>query len=178
MNGNRFELYWNDIPTVKENAVTYEELQMWWHIKDKREVRQILHDLSAYDNGDNYVLIRSSKNKGFYKTDDKEAIEAYKKECLNKGRSVFAPVKKINRILSENTDQFSIENNLRVMREGLNLKQSQVCEYMQQYDAAFDVPMLSKMENGFCMPTPFQLSRLCQFYCCDPTDLINADLYF
>ena len=177
MNENRFELYWNDIPTVKEKAVTYEELMMWWN-EDKREVRKILQALSSFDNGDNYVLIRSSKSKGFYKTDDKEVIEKYKKECLNKGLSVLAPIKKINRIFAENTEQYSIENNLRIFREELKLKQLQVVEYMQQFDTGFDVPMLSKMENGVCMPTPYQLSKLSQFYCCEPTDLINADLYF
>lgn len=177
MNGNRFELYWNDMPTVKAEAVTYDELQMWWN-EDKREVRKILQALSAYDNGDNYVLIRSSKNKGFYKTDNIEEIKAYKKECLNKGLSVLAPIKKINRIFAQNTEQYSIENNLRVIREELKLKQLQVVEYMQQFDTGFDVPMLSKMENGVCMPTPFQLSKLSQFYCCEPADLINADLYF
>lgn len=177
MNSSRLELYWNDIPTVKADAVHYWELCLWWNVNE-REVRRILHALSCYDNGDNYVLIRSGKSKGFYKTDDKAEIEAFKKECLNKGRSVFAPIKKINRILAENADQFSIENNLRVMREGLKLKQKQVCDYMQQYDEAFDAPMLSKMENGFCMPTPFQLALLSKFYCCEPADLINADLYF
>lgn len=177
MNGNRFEFYWNDIPTVKEKAVTYEELQMWWN-ESKREVRFILQALSAYDNGDNFVLIRSSRNKGFYKTDDKETIEKYKKECLNKGLSTLAPIKKINRIMAENKEQFSFENNMRVIREELKLKQVQVCEYMQQFDKAFDVSMLSKMENGVCMPTPFQTALLCQFYCCEPADLINADLYF
>ena len=122
-------------------------------------------------------MIRSGQNKGFYKTDKKEEIEAYKKECLNKGRSVFAPVKKSNRILSSNAEQFSIENNLRVIRENLELKQSQVVEFMNNFDEHFDAPMLSKMENGFCMPTPFQLAKLAQFYCCDPGDLINSDLY-
>lgn len=177
MNESRFELYWNDIPIGKENAATYAELTMWWN-KNEREVRRILHELSCYDNGDNYVLIRSGQRKGFYKTDNKEEIEAFKKECLNKGRSVFAPVKKINRIMAENAAQFSIENNLRVIREELELKQSQVVEYMQNYDEHFDAPMLSKMENGFCMPTPFQLVKLAQYYCCDPADLINSDLYF
>lgn len=177
MNGNRLELYWSDIPTVKADAVTYEELQMWWSV-DKRDVRKILQHLSAFDNGDNYVLIRSSKNKGFYKTDNIEEIKAYKKECLNKGLSVLAPIKKINRIMTANTNQYSIENNLRVVREELKLKQLQVVDFMQQYDTGFDVPMLSKMENGVCMPTPYQLSKLSQLYNCEPTDLINADLYF
>ena len=178
MNTNRLEFYWQDIPTEKAKSASYDDLMQWWHIKDKREVRQILHDLSSFDNGDNYVLIRSGKNKGFYKTDDTETIEAYKRECLNKGKSIFAPVKKINRVLAANGSQYSLTNNLRVVREGLNCKQAQVCEFMQQFDEAFDVPMLSKMENGVCLPTPYQLAKLSEFYACDPFELVNADLYF
>lgn len=178
MNIDRLEFYWNDIPTEKSQAVTYDELTMWWNLKDKREIRKILHELSSYDNGDNYVLIRSGKSKGFYKTDDIETIEKYKRECLNKGKSIFAPVKKINRVLTANNSQYSMTNNLRLMRESLNIRQTQVCEFMQQFDDAFDVPMLSKMENNVCLPTPFQLAKLSEFYACEPTDLVNADLYF
>jgi hypothetical protein len=177
MNTNKLELFWHDIPTNKKEAVPYSVLQMWWNV-NQREVRRILHELSSFDNGDDYVLIRSGQSKGFYKTDDKETIEAYKKECLNKGRSVFAPVKKINRILSANNNQYSLTNNLRVVRTDLGFTQAEVCEYMQRFDEAFDVPMLSKMENGVCLPTPFQLSKLSDFYSCDPKELVNADMYF
>lgn len=178
MNEIKLASYWNDIPTNKNQAVSYETLQMWWNT-NKREVRRILHELSGYDNGDNYVLIRSGKNKGFYKTDDIEKILPYKREILNKGRSMFLPVKKINRILNANKNQMSFTNNMRVMRESLNIKQAQVCEFMQQnYSEAFDVPMLSKMENGICLPTPYQLSLLAEFYACDPKELVNIDMYF
>lgn len=177
MNELKLEVYWSDIPTNKKQAVSYDVLRMWWNT-NPREVRRILHELSSFDNGDNYVLIRSGKNKGFYKTDDAETIKAYKQECLNKGRSVFAPIKKINRVLSAGSSQYSMINNLRVVREGLNIRQAQVCDYMQRFDEAFDVPMLSKMENGVCLPTPFQLARLAEFYGCDPQELVNIDLYF
>lgn len=177
MNEYRLEAYWNDIPIGKNNAATYAELKMWWNLNE-REVRRALHELSSFDNGDNYVLIRSGKSKGFYKTDDQKEIETYKRECLNKGRSVFAPVKKINRILKANAAQFSIENNLRIIREERQLKQSAVCEFMQAFDEAFDVSMLSKMENGRCLPTPFQLAKLSEIYGCAASDLIQADLYF
>ena len=66
MNENRLELYWHDIPTSKKEAVPYNILQMWWNT-NQREVRRILHELSSYDNGDDYVLIRSGQSKGFYK---------------------------------------------------------------------------------------------------------------
>jgi hypothetical protein len=171
------ETYWNDIPVGRLNAAPYAELCVIWG-KDERTVRNILHDLSKYDNGDNYILIRSSKSKGFYKTDNAEEIAAYKKECLNKGKSVFAPVKKINRVLRVNGQQFSFENNLRVMREGLKMTQSAVCNAMAAIDPAFDKPMLSKMENGYCFPTPVQLVALSEIYSCAPQDLINTEIYF
>ena len=176
MNELKLEMYWNDIPTSKREAVPYSVLTMWWNVNE-REVRRILQELSYYDNGDNYVLIRSGKNKGFYKTDDKKEIESYKQECLNKGRSIFAPIRKINRILTANVSQYSLENNLRVIRECLQLKQAAVCAKMQEYDEAFDVPMLSKMENGVCLPTPFQLIKLSEIYGCKPAELVKIDLY-
>lgn len=174
---SRLELYWNDIPIGKENAIDYAELLKRWN-KGEREVRRILHDLSIYDNGDNYILIRSGSGKGFFKTDDPEIIKAFKHECLNKGRSVFAPVKKINRVLNANADQFSIENNMRLVRESCLMRQSEVCKIMRKFDHAFDKSMLSKMENGICLPTPLQLSKLAEIYSCDPSELITADLFF
>lgn len=176
MDEYRFETYWNDLPTEKEKAATYDDLKQWWGTGE-REVRKLLHDLSSMDNGDDFVLIRSSRGKGFYRTDNKDEIERYKQECLNMGRSVFAPIKKINRILKANLTQMSIENNLRVIREGLNMKQRDVCEIMQEIDEGFDTPMLSKMENGVCLPTPRQLAKLCEIYNCSPDDLVKVDLY-
>lgn len=170
------EFYWDDIPVGKENAVTYEDLIKLWNV-DRRKIRYILHELSAFDNGDDYILVRSSSCKGFFKTDDIDVINAYRKECLNKGKSVFAPVKKINRVLRNNTEQYSFSNNLRVVREEKHITQKAVCEYMQKYDNAMDVPMLSKMENGVCLPTPFQLAILSEFYKVEATKLINTDLY-
>ena len=170
------ELFWNDIPTERKNAVTYNDLMTIWNT-DARGVRRILHELSCYDNGDNYVLIRSPKNKGFYKTDDKDEIEDYKRVCLNMGRSVFAPVRKINRILAENMTQFSLVNNLRVIREDRQMKQTDVCKYMQMFDKNFDVPMLSKMENGACMPTYKQAVILASLYDVDLPELVNFDIY-
>ena len=169
--------FWHDIPIGKANAVTYSVLCELWKC-DERTARARLHDLSIYDNGDNYILIRSSGCKGFYKTDDESEIQAYKRECLNKGRSVFAPVKKINRVLNADGEQFSIENNLRVIRELKGMKQKEVCELMKQYGGAVDKPLLSKMENGVILPTPIQLSIFAKIYAVKPADLLNIDLLY
>lgn len=171
------ELYWNDIPVGKENAVSYNTLCILWGV-GKRKVRAILHDLSLYDSGDNYILIRSSKDGGgFYKTDDLEELKAYKKECLNKGRSNFAPVKKINRVLNSQSDdlQASLFNNLKAVRIAAGLKQDDVVAQMRRYDPHFDAPMLSKFENGFCLPTPYQLAHLSRIYGVQPQELIRID---
>lgn len=171
------ESYWAEIPVGKENAVTYDELRVKWECTE-RTARAILHALSGYDNGDNYILIRSARCKGFYKTDDESEIAAYKRECLNKGRSIFAPVKKINRVLSVNAEQYSMENNMRIVRESKGYKQADVCRYMKQFDRSFDKSLLSKMENSVCMPTYYQLAKLALFFDCTPSELITGELYY
>ena len=172
-----YEQYWNDIPVGKENAVTYDWLCERW-LCGKRAARSILHELSLFDSGDDYILIRSSSGKGFYKTDDPDEMEAFKRECLSKGRSVFAPIKKINRVLNaQGVVQYTFDNNLRVIREGAGLKQRDVCKRMSRYDKAFNVPLLSKMENGQCCPTPYQRYLLSQIYGCEASSLVVEDLY-
>lgn len=174
---SKLELYWSEIPIGKNNAASYPDLMLKWDRKE-RDVRAILHELSAFDNGDDYILIRSAKKGGgFYRTDNPDDIKAYREECLAKGRSTFAPVKKINRVLRNNAEQFSVINNLRVMREAADLKQTEVCAAMKQFDDAFDVPLLSKMENGVCMPTLLQCRKLAEIYGCAPADLINYDVF-
>lgn len=178
MNDLSLEVYWQDIPTGKENAVTYADLCELWGVCP-RKARQIMHDLSLYDDGSDFVLIRSASGKGFYKTNDAKTLKAYRKEILNKGKSIFAPVKKINRVLnSVDNEQYTFTNNLRIIRQEKGLKQTQVCKEMQKHDRAFDVTMLSKMENGVCLPTPYQLSLLADIYGVQPEELVNSNLYY
>ena len=103
-----YALYWSQLPIGKDNALTYQQLCEMWNTKE-RTVRNILHELSRYDNGDNFILIRSSKSKGFYKTDDQEEIRRYRQECLNKGRSLFAPIRKCNRVLAIDDSQLVLD---------------------------------------------------------------------
>lgn len=171
------EFYWNDLPFGKENAANYDTLCARWGA-DKRAVRAILHELSLYDSGDDYILIRSSKNGGgFYKTDDRDEMRAYRKECLNKGRSNFAPVKKINRILNSDAEalQGNIFNNLKAVRLAQGLKQTDVACKIYESDPHIDAAMLSKFENGVCIPTPYQLAKLAQIYGVQPRELIAIE---
>ena len=100
--------HWASLPIGRENAITYSDLMDLWGMS-KRGVRYRLHQLSQQDNGDGLVLIRSSSHKGFYRTDNKAEIEAYKRETLNRARHTFAPIRKINRILEQDETQLVID---------------------------------------------------------------------
>lgn len=163
---------WEDIPIGKENAINYDKLCTLWGV-DERQARYYLADLSRYDNGDDYVLIRSSRKAGFYKTNNIADIKSFRSECMSRGRNVFAALRKIDRVLTVNEMQYGIENNLRLYRTSAGLTQSEVCAEMQLLYPAFDASLLSKMENGVCMPTPDQLETLAFIYKRIPHELLN-----
>lgn len=48
---------------------------------------------------------------------------------------------------------------------------------MKHFDTAFDVPTLSKLENSAFLPTPYQLSKLADFYGVEPFELVAVNLY-
>lgn len=176
MEKHHLQLYWNEIPIGKNNAVDYPTLCKMWD-KCEREARRILHDLSLFDNGDDFILIRSGKSKGFYRTDDKDEIAAYRKECLSKGRSIFAPVKKCNRILKVQAEQFEFFNNLRAVRTAKGMSQPDVCKRMKEIDIHFDAPLLSRMENGVCLPTTSQTAKLAEIYGVEPSELVRVEIH-
>ena len=173
---DKLDKYMGDIPIGIENAVDYNYLSIKWR-KCPRDVRFILHELSTYDNGDDYILIRSAKGKGFFKTDRKQDIIEYRQECMSRAINTFAILKKINRVLKHSTNQLQLRNNLRTYRESNNLTQGCVCNMMSRFFTAFDKSLLSKMENGVCLPTYAQLSKLAEIYGCSSQELINIDLY-
>lgn len=97
MNDRELLKYWNDIPIGAKNAATYEELSTKWHCTYRR-VRKILELLSAADTGDDYILIRSSHGRGFFRTKEWRYINRYEKEIWNRGRNVLKPLNKIYRL--------------------------------------------------------------------------------
>lgn len=172
---SELQTYWNDIPIGRKNACSKEELCIAWETTE-RGVRLILHALQKWDNGDNYIIIRSGRARGYYKTDVAEEIQAYKKESIKKGKSYFDPIKKINRVLNTYDDQqINMINNLRQAREGRKLTQAQVCKAMQKHDKNFDCSLLSKMENSVALPTPYQLMKLSDIYGVKPANLLLLD---
>lgn len=175
MNEQMLKFFWEKIPTWKENAISYDALCFLFGCK-KRRLREILHELSTYDNGDNMILIRSSKGGGFYKTDNPAEIEAYRREVYSRGKHVFAPLRKINRVLAPDGGQLKMTNNLKTTRLALGMMQTEVCAKMKQVDPSFDVAMLSRMENDRCLPTPFQLAHLAAIYGCTAVDLVDVQM--
>lgn len=172
--------YFDSLPFGAANAITYPQLVMLWG-KSRRAIRQIMHELSLFDEGDELILIRSSKKRGFYKTDDREEMKRYRNECLKKGKSCFAPVKKINRILKDdlNANQITIFNNLKTYRLAQGLKQRDVINIIKDKLPEVDESMLSKFENGVCLPTPNQLNVFASVYKCSANDLLSFhDEYF
>lgn len=168
--------YWNSLPIGRENAVTYPELELSWGMSS-RAVRLRLAELSSFDNGDNFILIRSSAGKGFYLSDDPDEITAYKHECRSRAIKTFAPLKKINRVLADVLPEeinYSFVNNLKLVRRARQMTQERVCEFMRTVDPAFDVSKLSRLENGYAMPTPAQLHAMAQIYGCAPSELVEV----
>ena len=169
--------YWHSIPVGKKNAVTYEQLEQQWGMS-ARSVRKTLADLSSFDNGDNYILIRSAAHRGFYLTDDPADIAAYKRECRGRALKIFAPLKKINRVLdslSADEINYSFTNNLKLMRKQRGMTQDDVCAQMTAVDPAFDISKLSRLENSYALPTPAQLRALAFIYACEPFELVEIE---
>lgn len=171
------EHYWASLPVGRENAITYAQLERRWGMNE-RSVRKMLADLSRFDNGDNYILIRSSAGRGFYLTDDPADIAAYKRECRSRAIKTFAPLKKINRVLADILPEeinYSFTNNLKLIRKEREMRQEDVCDLMRAVDPAFDKSKLSRLENGYALPTPVQLHALARIYGCEPSELVEVE---
>lgn len=159
--------YYNDIPVGKRNAITKEALMVKWGMTE-RAVRNIIRELRLQDFGDDYVVISLSSGKGYYKSDDTEDLIAFKKEVTNRGRHTFAPLRKVNRILS---GQVTLVNNLQEIRKAKGITGKQAVDYVRRVDKNFNKVILSQIENGKCGPTNQQLALLAELYESTPEEL-------
>lgn len=100
--------YWEMIPIGKRNRVTYSELCDLWGMS-KRMVRLILNRLASWDNGDQYILVRSSSARGFWRTCDRDEIRRYRREPLSRAKSYLKQLDKINRVLGDNPMQGKLD---------------------------------------------------------------------
>lgn len=169
------EVYRTDIPRGSEKAVGYDYLAIKWNMT-RRSVRRILHDISVTEFDDGLVLIRSAFDGGrFYLTNVKEEIMRYRKELVDKAMSLVEPARILNTAIDLEGDSLSVRNRLRKVRMERKMKQTEVVEEMRKEFPTFDVPMLSKLENGIFLPTPSHLVTLARIYGTKPSDLVRMD---
>lgn len=62
-------------------------------------------------------------------------------------------------------------NNLKSRRIELGLTQPQVSAWLRSVDSRYDVGMVSRLENGVCLPTPSVLDALCEVLQAAKSDL-------
>ena len=171
------EMYYS-IPIGKRNAVTKERLAEMWGYRAERNVREKIAEMRAIDNGDNYVIVSLSNNKGYYRTDDVDEIAAYKRETIHRAQSIFIPLKKANRVLLE-MDNRQLENvppnRLKEAREAAGLQAKEVVPIIQQYDPSFNKVTMSLIENDKALPTARQLAVMSRLYKCAPAELIGME---
>ena len=155
--------YYESIPIGRENAISKYDLMKRWNMNE-RQVRRLITKLRCKDNGDDMVIVSTSKHSGYYRTNDRHEIKQFKLEMSNRAKHTFRPLRKATRILGVNEDQVSFNNNLKIARLNAGLKSVDVVELLKQLDHRFDKSLLSKIENGVCMPTQDQLSVLSTTY--------------
>lgn len=68
------------------------------------------------------------------------------------------------------------EVHLKAAREAAGIKQKETLSILRQVEPRVDKPMVSKYENGVCIPTPSQLSALCALYGRPLSELYGAGI--
>lgn len=170
------EGYRSDIPRGRENAAEYEYFVSKWG-KPRRRVREILHAIGVKDFGDGLFLIRSSQDGGgFYLTRDIHEIERYRNEIVIKAMSLAEPARILNKAIEIDAKSVRYRNRLREVRLERKMKQTEVVELMRKEHPRFDVPILSRMENGVCCPTPSHIVTLARIYGVNPSDLVELEI--
>ena len=155
--------YYESIPLGKENAISKFALAQLWNTS-VREARRKVMLLRMEDNGDDFVIVSTSKSAGYYRSDNRDDIRSFKEEMSNRAKHTFRPIRKASRILGVDEQQYSFTNNLKMCRLEARLWGDTVVLELRKLDPRFDKSILSRIENGLCMPTPIQLQVLSRLY--------------
>lgn len=164
--------YYESIPIGKDNPILRAELCILWKMSD-RQVRNTVAKLRSQDNGDDFVIVSTSDNAGYYRSDDRLDINKFKQQTLKRGKRTFLPLKKVNRILNIHQNQTSINNVLKMARIEAQLTTDEVVKELCKVDVRFDKSLLSRIENGLCLPTLNQIAVLTTLYNQPINDLIG-----
>lgn len=164
--------HYESIPIGKSNPILRTQLCVLWNMSD-RQVREKIAHLRSNDNGDDFVIVSTSNNAGYYRSDDRKDIDAFKQQTLKRGKKTFLPLKKVNRILGTHENQSSINNVLKMARIEAQLSTDEVVKELCKVDVRFDKSLLSRIENGLCLPTLKQIAVLTTLYNQPINDLIG-----
>lgn len=66
-------------------------------------------------------------------------------------------------------------NNIKAAREAAGLKQKELAEILQEIEPRIDASMISRFENGTCVPTPILAERLASVLGLSVVDLFSAE---
>lgn len=90
------------------------------------------------------------------------------------GRLVFGSERDTVKAFIDSDKNFG--DRLKIARLRANLSQAQTVAAMHEYEKSFDAPILSKFENGYCIPCNKTLVRLAEIYGVTPDYLLYGDL--
>lgn len=168
------DFYYNSIPVGRENAVTRDELARRWNVTEDR-VRHIIAELRATDNGDNYIIFSNSdsKTRGYFKTDDPNERRAFMQETKGRAINTFKPLKKAQRIENGDTNQYSLCCNLKQRRLDKGLTNVMFVDALAAAGINMDKSMLSRIENGYVLPTPAAARMMAEIIDCEIEELFG-----
>lgn len=168
------DFYYDSIPVGRENAITRAELARRWGVTQDK-ARHIIAALRAEDCGDDYIIFSSSdpQNPGYYKTDDATERRAYMAETKRRAINTFKPLKKAQRIENGNSEQYSLCNNLKQYRKDKGITGEMMCDALTAAGVPMVTPMLSRIENGYVLPSPRCAELMAEIIGCDVAELFG-----
>ena len=167
--------YYNELPIGRERALTRRQLAELWGMSE-RQVRYKIAELRSIDNGDDYIIFSSSDRAGYYRSNDPHERRAFISETKSRAINTFKPLRKANRIERDSdTRQMSLTNNLKQMRTAAGIKGADMVRKLEAEGFYMDVALLSRIENGFVLPTPAMADQMAKIIGCEAEEIFFAE---
>lgn len=168
------DYFYESIPIGRENAITRAELARLWGVSQDK-ARHIIAALRAEDQGDDYIIFSSSdpQSPGYYKTANADERRAYMAETKRRAINTFKPLKKAQRIENGDSDQYSLCNNLKVFRKDRGFTNDMFCDALAAVGIPMNAPLLSRIENGYVLPSPRCAEAMTEILQCEMSELFG-----
>ena len=166
--------YYESIPIGRENAVSRAELARRWGMSEDK-VRHKIAELRAEDNGDDYIIFSSSdkNSRGYFRTDDPSERRAFMAETKGRAINTFKPLKKAQRIENGDSNQYSLCCNLKQRRLDKGITNAMFVDALAAAGINIDKAMLSRIENGYVLPTPAAARMMAEIIDCEIEELFG-----